>query len=185
MKKLIVVFALLSLSIAGSALATCPTTPIDHDHEFVPWFEWTQDAACYSLTGYISSATISCPNRPGWSFGGPGLSYAVTSFTANSNYMYNPNNWFADAFFYLDSPDATASDWVELLAVVTHNGTDTAYVLFYWNGSMGSLNGCVNQHNQIFSAAAGDTVAIKIYASNSGNATIQASYPVIGDSSGS
>ena len=182
MKKLIVVFALLSLSVAGSALATCPTAPVLHDHEWISWYEYSQDAACYSLTGYISSATVSCPSRAGWSFGGPGLSYAITSFTADGNNMFNPNKWFADAFFYLDSPNTSAYDWVELLAVVTHNGSDTSYVLFYWDGSMGSLNGCVNQHNTVFSAAAGDTVSIKIYAANSGNATIQASYPVIGDS---
>jgi hypothetical protein len=121
---------------------------------------------------------VNCFSGGGWSFDPTGLSYAVTSFTADGHYINNANNWTAGSYIYFDSPGSSAYDWIELVAVVTHNGYDTRYSLFYWDGTMGSLNGC-NDHYGIFSAVDGDTVSIKVYASNSGSATIQASYPRI------
>jgi hypothetical protein len=177
MRKLAFALVVLSLSIAGSAFATCPTPPTAYNF-FPPFTNYTQDGDCYSLTGYISSTSVACYTGAGWSFGGPGLSYAVTSFTADGNYIFNANNWSGGSYIYFDSPNASAYDWIELIAVVTHNGYDTRYSLFYWDGTMGSLNGC-NDHYGLFSAVGGDTVAIKVYVGNSGNANIQASIPRI------
>jgi len=173
MKKLIVVTALLSLSLAASAFATCPTAPSPSGFYA---YNYSQDEACYSLTGSISSTSVACYTGSGWSFGGGYFSYAVASFTADGSYLFNANNWAGSSFIYFDSPGATAYDWIELIAVVTHNNADTRYSLFYWDGTMGSLNGC-NEHYGLFSASAGDTVSIKVYVSNSGSANIQASIP--------
>ena len=177
MKKLTLVLAILSLSITANAFATCPTPPTSPIGT-PPWVNWTQDAGCYSLTGFISSTSVNCFSGGGWSFDASGLSYAVTSFTADGNYIINANNWTSGSYIYFDSPNSSAYDWIEVVAVVTHNGADTRNSLFYWDGTMGSLNGC-NDHHGIFSAVAGDTVSIKVYGANSGNATIQASYPRI------
>lgn len=179
MKKVSLFALTLSLLLASHGFATCPTAPTVY--QTPQYVDWTQDSSCYTLTGTISGTTVSCYSGAGWSFDGAGLNYAVASFTADGQYIENNSNWSAASFIELNSPGSSSSDWVELLAVVTHNGSDTPYVLFYWDGSMGSLSGCAQQYGT-FSAVGGDTVSIKIYAANSGSATIRASYPRIANS---
>jgi hypothetical protein len=130
------------------------------------------------VTGNISTTNVSCSTIGGWSFDGPSFDTVVTSFTADGDYILDPDYWTASTFVYFNSPNATLYDFVELFAVVTHNGNNTRYSLFFWDGTMGSLNGC-GEHYGTFSASAGDTITIEIGAWNTGNATIQASFPRI------
>ena len=177
MRKLIFI-ATVSLLLATSASATCPTPPANHGNFFPPFVDWTQDPGCYALSGFISSATVNCFYGGGWSFDPSGLSYAVASFTADQQNIYNASNWSVGSYIEFTSPNASAYDSIELVVVVTHNGVDTRYSIFAHDGTQGSLSGCADQYG-VFSAADGDTVSVKIYASNSGNAIIKASYPRI------
>ena len=57
MNRLIVVTALLSLSLSAPVFATCPTTPSPAG---LYASNFSQDEACYSLTGTISSTSVAC-----------------------------------------------------------------------------------------------------------------------------
>lgn len=173
MKTLHLVILALALSFAANAFATCPTPPSGSG----PYTNnFSQDQGCFSTTGSVSSVSVTCYTGSGWSFGGTGQSYVIASFTADGNYIINANNWTGSSFIYLDSPNSSAYDSIELVAVVTHNGFDSRHSLFFWDGTMGGLNGCAEQYG-IFSAVAGDTVSIRVYVSNSGSGTIEASVP--------
>lgn len=156
----------------GSTFATCPTVTY-HLYDT----DYTQDPSCYSLYGSLTSTSVACFTGAGWSWDSGYMSHADVSFT-QSGVLWP--NWYAGSYIYFDSPGGTAYDWIEILAVVTHNGIPTYNQVFYWDGTMGSLNGCAQQWGT-FSAAAGDTITIKIWGQNSGTANIQASAARIGN----
>ena len=183
MNKLTLIFIVLFLTLAaGAALAQCPTSPSYGACCGVTWVNWTQDQSCYSATAGVSADTVSCYYGAGWKFDGNYTTYVTTSFTPTSSQVYNPNNWSGGSFIELNSPSASAYDWVELAAYVYHpNNTVSQYSLFFWDGSRGNLSGCAQQYG-LFSASAGDTIVIRINALNgSGTATIRASVPTIFD----
>ena len=164
--------------VAGQAFAqSCPTDPY-YVNMFCGGIDWTQSQSCYSTSSGISTTSPGCwYYDPAWTFTGAYLMTASTSITPASNQV-STSTWSAASFVEFSSPNSSAYDWIELAAIVTHNGSDTRYSLFYWDGTMGSLNGCAQQYG-VFSAVAGDTIRVQLNALNAGGATIKASVPRI------
>jgi hypothetical protein len=183
-KKLsLVLFALLVTAAAGSAFATCPTSPSFYTVGGASWVDWTQDISCYSVDSSITTAYVNCYGAIGWKYNSAFVSTAATSFTPNSTQVYNANNWYATTHVDFTSPSASAYDYIALWAVVTHpNGQFTQTSLFFWSGTSGSHSGCPEVGGS-FSASAGDTVTIMLQGVNgSGTATIRAGVPHISNS---
>jgi hypothetical protein len=182
MKRIaLVALVLLGVFVAGNASAqSCPTSPQEVSG-FCGGWNWNQDQSCYSVTSGVSAVSPGCSfYDPAWTFTGAYLMSASTSITPASSNMASSTGWSAASFVEF-SGSSSAYDWIELVAVVTHNGYDARYSLFYWDGTMGTLNGCAQQYG-VFSASAGDTVSVRLYALNANGATIKASVPRIFDS---
>jgi len=175
--------ALLALLLVASLFAapvfaqSCPTQP-SAVQIFCGGYDWTQAQSCYSTTAGVSTTSPGCwYYDPAWSFSAAWTMSASTTITASSTYMYT-SSWSAASFIEFSNGNNSAYNWIELVAVVTHNGFDSRYSLFYWDGTMGSLNGCAQQYGT-FSAVSGDTISVRLYALNADGATIKASVPRI------
>jgi hypothetical protein len=177
-------FAVLVVSLslaAGNVFATCPT-PYTGPTFSGPysWATYSQDQACYSTSGNVSSSSISCFTEPSWSFGS-GTSSVSASFTVGANdWVGNPAHWEADSWIDFSSSGGTSADRIEFDVDVTHpNSTISRYTVIYWSGVNGSLSSCSGAYWNYFTADVGDTITITIAATNSGSANIVASVPRI------
>jgi hypothetical protein len=183
MKKLsLSVVVILLLLGTGNAFAQChPTVDGQFSSGGSVWAVYSLDPSCYSTTdGVTTISSMSCSYNPGFEFGGAYLMNAHRTFTLNSNdTILNPNGWTASSFVEFNNTSGSVYDWIQLAAYVYHpNGSVSSYSLFYWDGTMGSLNGCGQQYG-IFSANVGDTVTIQLNGSDPHGATIRASVPRI------
>lgn len=171
--KRIALVLVLSL-FAVHAHATCPTPPSGFYFNSVLW---SQDASCYWKSAGISDTTVGCYYGGGWNFAG--YDYAFATFSPTAADMYNPAHWWASSFIEFNSASHSEGEYVYLYAYVQHsNNTFDYYPIFYWDGTMGSLSGCVEQSGN-FTASEGDTVTLYVLAGNYGNSTIKVSYPRI------
>jgi len=179
MKKLVVIALMIAAIGSVDAFAqSCPTAPTEVQI-FCGGYNYTQSQSCYSSTAGINTASPGCwSSDPAWTFDENYLMYTNTSFVPSSTYMYT-NQWTASTFVEFSSPVSSAYDWIELAAFVNHGGSVSRYSLFFWDATMGSLNGCGAAHYGIFNAVAGDTITIQITASNVHGGTIKASVPEI------
>jgi hypothetical protein len=176
------VLVVVSLSLAaGNAFATCPT-PYTGPTFAGPntWATYSQDQACYSTSGNVSSSSISCFTEPSWSFGS-GTSSVSASFTVGANdWVGNPAHWEADSWIDFSSSGGTSADRIEFDVDVTHpNSTVSHYTVIYWSGVNGSLSSCNGAYWNYFTADVGDTITVTIAATNSGSANIVATVPRI------
>ena len=169
-KKYVVAVAVailaVSLFTAGSASASCYT--------------YTRPPSAYTLSGAVSSTTVSCSTDPAWAFGTGTSSYAITSFTLGPNDpIANPNNWQIGSWVNFISPGGTPSDNFEIDVNVGHpNGTVSYYTDLYWSGAYGTIP-CRGPIVKTFTANTGDTITAYVRATNSGTATIQITVPDI------
>ncbi|HEX8169916.1 MAG TPA: hypothetical protein VF824_05175 [Thermoanaerobaculia bacterium] len=96
--------------------------------------------------------------------------------------MPNANNWTASAFVYFNDPDNDYYNRVEIYADVLHsNNTHTVSQIFFWDGTMGDLNGCTRYGDSVrWSASAGETVTITVEVTKfSAGAVIEVEVPLI------
>ena len=98
--------------------------------------------------------------------------------------MPNANNWTASAFVYFNDPDNDYYNRVEIYADVLHsNNTHTVSQIFFWDGTMGDLNGCTRYGDSVrWGASAGETVTITVEVTKfSAGAVIEVEVPLIFD----
>jgi hypothetical protein len=179
MKKLsLSIVVILLLLGTGNAFAQCHSVLGPYSSGPISWYVYSQDQSCYSTTDGISADTVSCYTGSGWKFDGAYLMNAHMSITLGStDPIIDANNWTASSFIEFNTSNGSAYDWIELAAYVQHpNNTVSMYSLFFWDGTMGNLNGCAEKYG-LFSANTGDTITIQINASDPHGATIRASVP--------
>jgi hypothetical protein len=171
--KFAVIAAALVLS-APMAFATCPTPPTGPHTVFpLAWYDYTPDASCVVANG-SASATTACGDTA-WATGATTATVAYT-FTVNQTGI---NFWSAGAVVQIIDPTNSASNYIDIYALVTHNGVDTETLLYTIDGT-GSDVDCVRKSGYFFDAVYGDTVQIIINSRKpSASATITVGVPKI------
>jgi hypothetical protein len=174
--SLAVVVVLLLLG-TGNAFAQCPSITGPYSSGSISWYVYGLDDSCYTKTTGVSSTTVGCYYGSGWSFTDNWPMNSHTEFTIGANDPVS-TLWTVGSFIEFNSPSHSAYDWIGISVYVYHpNNTVSSYSIFYWDGTMGSLNGCAEQYG-IFYATHGDTVRVQINSSNGTTAaTIKASIP--------
>lgn len=184
MKKLSLVLVLVLLTLgAANAFGCAATWTGPYFWNGLTIYDYTEAKSCYSFngSGSVSNATLSC-GRDGWQYGTGNYSAMRTSFTIPSNApILDPTKWNINLYVELISPDQSWWDYFELTITVTHpNNTSNFYRPFSWNGTMGDLNGCVQEYVAAFSANIGDTVTVEVRGKNlAGNAILRSTVPDI------
>jgi hypothetical protein len=180
MKKLLVVTIIALL--ANNVFAVCPTPPTGNQ-----WgVNYSQDQSCwYGNSGTATPSSITCFYQPSWIFSSQGGSRRVDYTIQPNDPIYNPHKFSVGFWADLSSPSASHYDWLEIDVVVTHpNLTTNAYLIYYWNGTYGSVSSCTLEPptNVFFSANTGDKITVVVGWGNTGTGTLNVSVPSIGDS---
>lgn len=180
MKKIVLSFLIVLIAAGGNAFA-CPTTwkgPYVSGGFY--WYDYTLAGPCYTPSGSVTGDTVGCAFLPGWRFGDGWSDTATTSFTLDStDPILDPTKWSTDLAVDLYSPAASWWDQFQFDVIVRHpNGTQTTFNVVNWNGTMGSMSGCIGP-SKIFTATTGDTITMRLKATNLSSATIKASVPRI------
>ena len=188
MKKLsLIVVAVLSL-VAVSARSDCSSYARPGSVGGpVPgvWWTYYKAASSWSTSGNVTQTNLSCSGAEGWQFGFAWLNAPATatqSFVVCADSMLNPDGWTVESQLQVSSPDSSWWDHVEINVDVQHpNNTHSYYgSLIWWNGTLGSDNGCQPRGSGTFSANADDIINVTVSSVNpSGNATIYVSTPII------
>jgi hypothetical protein len=179
MKKLLVVTIMALL--ANNVFAVCPTPPTSN--QFGAYY--TQDQSCYTGTGTVTNSSISCFTQPSWIFGSGNASRRASVTIGPNDPVYNPNKFALGFWADLVSPSASRYDWLEVDVQVTHpNLTVNSYLIYYWNGTYGSVSSCTLEPptNVFFTANTGDKITVVVGWGNSGNgANLNVSVPSVSD----
>ena len=179
MKKLLVVTI---MALLANNVFACPTTPTSNQ-----WgVNYSQDQSCwYGNSGTAIPTTITCFYQPSWSFTSQGGSRRADYTIQPNDPIYNPNKFSVGFWADLSSPSASRYDWLEIDVVVTHpNLTQNAYLIYYWNGTYGSVSSCTLEppNNVFFTANTGDKITVVVGWGNSGNgANLNVSVPSVSD----
>jgi hypothetical protein len=181
MRKVLVVTIIALL--ANNVFAVCPTPPTSNQWNV----SYSQDQSCWTSTGSatVTNSTISCFYAPSWIFGSGNGGRRVSYTIQPNDPIYNANKFTTGFWADLASPSATRYDWLEVDVQVTHpNNTVNSYLIYYWNGTYGSVSSCtlLPPSNVFYTANTGDKITVIVGMGNSGNATINVSVPSISDS---
>jgi hypothetical protein len=172
MKRALAIVMLLSMVVAGEAMAACPdiSGPTCSPSCF---YNYALAQSCYSTANATGGQTSSCGNEA-WSFGDSGS--AVAQFTVGSTY-YNADHWKLTSRIYFNDPNNSNTNWVWFAARVYHNGNPTTYQILSWSGTDGDITGCALSSSD-FHAVTGDTIEVWVVtAAASGTPTITVETP--------
>lgn len=170
-------FAVLAVVVAFAAplaFATCPTPPAGPYYVFpLSWYDYTPSSTCVVANGSASAIT-GCDSDPAWSTGSTVATVAYT-FTVNQTGI---TFWSAGAVVKIIDPTNSVGNFIDIYALVTHNGVDTETLLYSIDGTGSDVN-CLRKSGY-FDAAYGDTVQIIINSRKpSASATIEVGVPKI------
>lgn len=177
LNALLVVFAFTLLVAPYAVAQTCPSAPSGpHGFGSNVWWSYTPDPSCVVAYGSPtpSSGSMWC-GGPAWE---TGTGWAMVSYTFTVDPNASEPYWTAEAEIEFDDPNDSSSNYVEVWAGVTHNGSTTYTMIGYHDGSWGELS--CQRVGGAFNATDNDEVSIQVYSvkANS-NATIQVGKPLI------
>jgi hypothetical protein len=169
--KFAVIAAVLVL-VAPLGYATCPTPAAGPYYVFpLSWYDYSPSSSCVVTTN--ATPTTAC-SATAWATGSTVSQVRYTFVVDQTGISF----WSGAAVLQLIDPTNSVGNFIDIYALVTHNGVDTETLLYSIDGTGSDVN-CTSKFGY-FNAAYGDTVQIAILSrKTSPTATITVGVPRI------